>query len=231
VTFRFRGLAASSGLAALRCLAAAAPLGVLLVILAIASPAGAQSRFEIAAGASWTGGFDAGGLDALESRNPSAGTTPLTLFRTSSDVEPAFGVAARAGFFVTPRFEVEALADYSRSTLRTRILDDFEGATGTEAVNTIVSFVFGGSALYHFGTGRFAPFVSAGAGYLRQLDDESTTVVTGTEVHGGGGIRYRLSRHMLLRADAGVSSRDKSIAFEDKRRTLPVAGVSLVYRF
>ena len=34
-------------------------------------------------------------FDALETRNPSTGTSPLTLFATSSDVEPAAGVTAQ----------------------------------------------------------------------------------------------------------------------------------------
>jgi len=203
----------------------------LIALLAMSDRAVAQSRFEIGAGAVWTGGFDAGGLDALETRNPSTGTSPLTLFGTSSDVRPAIGATARAGLFVTPHVEIEGLAEYSRSTLRTAIVDDFEEATGTEAANTIVTFVFGGSVLYHFGSGRFVPFVSAGAGYVRQLDEDETISVTGTEVHGGGGIRYRLSRHLSLRADAGVSSRDKAIAFEEKRRVLPVFAAGITYRF
>jgi len=207
------------------------PLLVVAAVLTLSAPAFAQSRFEIGAGVAWTGGFDAGGLDALETRNPSTGTSPLTLFGTSSDVRPAIGASARAGFFVTPHLEIEGLAEYGRSTLRTSILDDFEGATGSEAENTIATYVFGGSVLYHFGSGRFTPFVSGGAGYLRQLDEEGRTMVTGTEVHGGGGIRYRLSRHLLLRADAGVSSRDKAIAFEEKRRTLPVVAAGVSYRF
>ena len=217
----------------LRRFAATGDTCLLLVALlaALAQPAAAQSRFEIGAGATWTGGFDAGGLDALETRNPSTGTSPLTLFSTSSDVEPAAGVTARAAIFVTRSVAVEGFAEYSRPTLRTTILDDFEQASGSEAANTIGSYVFGGTVLFHFGGGRLTPFVSGGAGYLRQLDEEGTSVVTGTELHGGGGIKYRLSRHFLLRADAGVSSRDKSVAFEEKRRTVPQIAAAIAYRF
>jgi outer membrane protein with beta-barrel domain len=217
----------------LRRFAAAGDKSLLLVVLlaALAQPAAAQSRFEIGAGATWTGGFDAGGLDALETRNPSTGTSPLTLFATSSEVEPAAGVTARAAIFLTRRLAVEGFAEYGRPTLRTTILNDFEGATGSEATHTIASYLFGGTALFHFGGGRLMPFVSGGAGYLRQLDDEGTSVVSGTELHGGGGIKYRLSRHVLLRADAGVSSRDKSVAFEEKRRTVPQIAAAIAYRF
>jgi len=203
----------------------------LMMLSALPVPARAQSRFEISGGVTWTGGFDAGGLDALETRNPSTGTTPLTLFGTSSSVDAAPGVVARAAFFVTPRLAIEGLADFSRPVLRTTIVDDFEGATGTEADNRINSYLFGGSVLYYFGGARLVPFVSGGAAWLRQLDEDRVTMITGTEVHAGGGVRYRLSHHFSLRVDAGVSSRDKVIAFEDKRRVLPLVGVSLAYRF
>jgi len=203
----------------------------LAAALAVASPAAAQSRFEISGGVTWTGGFDAGGLDAQETRNPSTGTTPLTLFRTSSRVDSAPGASARAAFYVTPRFALEGLAEFSRPTLRTTILDDFESATGTEAVNTLTSYLFGGSVLYHFSSGRIAPFVSGGAGWLRQLDEDRVTMVTGTELHAGGGVKYRLSRHVVLRMDAGMSSRDDVIAFEKKRRTMPVVVGGLGFRW
>jgi hypothetical protein len=202
----------------------------LSLVLAVAAPASAQSRFEIGGGVTWTGGFDAGGVDARETPNPPTGT-PLTLFGTSSRVRSAPGAVARVAFYVTPRLAVEGLAAYSRPTLRTTILNDFEGATGTAADAVIVSYLFGGSVLYHFGDARLVPFASGGAGWLRQLDDTQVNVVTGPEVHAGAGVKCRLSQHLHLRVDAGVSSREKSIAFESKRRTLPVVSASLAYRF
>jgi Outer membrane protein beta-barrel domain len=229
---RLRRFAASTFAAAAGTVDKSAPRVLLVLsVLLIASPALAQSRFEIGAEATWTGGFDAGGLDALETRNPSTGTTPLTLFGTSSRVKPAPGAAVRGAFYLTPRLAVEGFAEYTRATLQTTIVSDFEAATGTEAENTIASYLFGGSVRYHFGAARLTPFVSAGAGWLRQLDEDRVTVVSGPELHAGGGVTYRLSPHFNLRVDAGVSSREKSIAFEEKRRTLPAVGASLVYRF
>lgn len=205
---------------------------VALVItgLMIASPAFAQSRFEIGASATWTGGYDAGGTDATLSRG-ATGSAPLTLFGTSSQVQPAVGVIARVTFFATPQLALEGSAEYSRPTLETTILDDFEQAIGTQADIAISSFAFGGSVLYHFGAARFVPFASAGAAWMRQIDQDRVNLVTGAELHAGGGVKYRLSRHLALRVDAGVSSREKSIAFEDKRRTVPVIAAGLAYRF
>jgi hypothetical protein len=199
-------------------------------MLAAGTPALAQSRFEIGVSATWTGGFDAGGTDATLSRS-AAGAAPLTLFGTSSEVQPAAGAIARVTFFATPRFAFEGSVEYSRPTLETTILDDFEQATGTQADIAISSYAFGGSVLYHFGGARLVPFVSAGGAWLRQIDGDRVDLVTGAELHAGGGVKYRLSPHLGVRVDAWVSSREKSLSFEDKRRTLPMIAAGLAYRF
>ena len=82
----------------------------LAAALAVASPAAAQSRFEISGGVTWTGGFDAGGLHAQETRNPSTGTTPLTLFRTSSRVDSAPGTVTQV------RTSAQALTRFAKKS-------------------------------------------------------------------------------------------------------------------
>jgi hypothetical protein len=207
------------------------PYGALLiaVVVCAAAPAAAQSRVEVSGGPTWTGGSDAGSRDALLSRGTPG--TPLTLFATSSRVEPAAGVTARATYFVTSRIAVEALAEYSRPVLQTTISNDFEQASGTEASDRLSSYVFGGSLLYRIGRGRVVPFVVGGAGYLRQLDEDQIMLVSGSEVHAGGGITVDLATHFALRTDAVASSRNKSIGFADKRRVVPVISATLAYRF
>jgi hypothetical protein len=204
---------------------------LLVAALAAATPAHAQSRFEIGAGMNWTGGFDAGGSDALLTRNPGSGPGPFTLFGTSSRVTAAPGVTLTVGFNVSRRILLEAAADYSRPVLATTIANDVEQATGAAAESRLRSFVAGGSVLYQFGTARVTPFAFGGAAWLRQLDQDSVMLVTGAEVHAGGGATYRLDRHFAIRARAGVSARDKSIAFEEKRRAVPQASGCLIYRW
>jgi len=207
-------------------------LGALLVVCAVAAaPASAQSRVELSAGASWIGGFDAGGGDALETRNPTTGSSPLPLFSTSSRVEAAPSWTASVGFYLTDRVAVEASAEYSRPVLRTTISGDFEGATGTTAETTLKSLVAGGTLLYYFGAARVTPLAFAGAGWTRQLDEDNIMLVSGAEAHAGGGIRCRLDRHFAVRVDAGVSAREKTIAFDQKRRLLPRVAGSLAYRW
>jgi hypothetical protein len=202
----------------------------LMTVLAVSRPAAAQSRFEIGGGLSWTRGFGAGGTDARLSRG-AAGATDLTLFETSSQVDSAPGVIARAGVFVTSRIAVEGVVEYSRPAFRVTFFNDFEQAAGEGATNTLASYVFGGSMLYHFGAGRLVPFAIGGAGRLRQLDEGAVNLVTGTEVHAGGGVKYRLTRHFGVRAEAMASSRERSMAFDRRRRTLPVVSGAVFCRF
>lgn len=206
-------------------------LGILAAILAGAPPAVAQSRFEIGAGVTWMGGYDAGGADALETRNPATGSSPLTLFDTSSRGEAAPGAAATIGFFVTSRWSIEGFAEYSRPVFRVAIGNDFESATGSAAESRLSSVMFGGSILYHFGARRLVPFVSTGAGWMRQLDEDNVLLVTGATVHGAGGVTYRLDRHVALRAGAGVLAFEKTIAFDERRRIVPHVSGGLTYRF
>ena len=170
-------------------------------------------------------------ISALESTGSPGTTPPLTLFDQHSRVEAAPGLSARGTYFFTSHLGIEAAAQASRPTLRATISNDFENAAGTETVSRISSYVFGVSVLYRFGQGRLAPFAIAGGGRLRQLDDDNIALVTGTELHGGGGVSYRVSRHVGLRGDAVASSRERSLAFDNKRRTLPVISVSLAYGF
>src|SRR5262249_7812282 len=100
---------------ALRCVAASAV--TLLVILA---PRLAQAQsFEIGGGVALAGGYHAGSATASETRNPSTGSAPLTLFQTDSRVLRAVGVDVHAGVYVTKRLLVGAEFQYSRPTLRT----------------------------------------------------------------------------------------------------------------
>jgi hypothetical protein len=213
-----------------RCAASGTTIVTLVAILFSARPVQGQPRFEIGASATWTGGYDAGGTDALLTR-PSPGSPPLTLFATESRVDGVAGVRAQAAWFVTRRLAVEGAVEYSRPLLRTTILNDFESADGSEAVVGIRSYLFGGSVLYHFGSSRIAPFAFAGAGGLRQLDEEGTNVTTGAEVHAGGGVKYRLSTRLALRVDVSASARDKSVGFETGRRVVPEGSAGIAYRF
>lgn len=189
---------------------------------------------EISGGVVWTAGYDAGSRAATESPNSSTGGAPLTLFSTSARVTPVTGVEGRAGVYLGARVSAEAAFQFSRPTLRVTLDDDFENAAAQEAVGGLSSYVVGGSVLYHFSSGRVVPFVMGGAGYLRQLDEDNADVLTGNELHAGGGVKVWFGTgesRLGLRVDARASARSKSAGFEQKRRVLPVVSAGVIYLF
>jgi hypothetical protein len=243
-----RAFGASAGQVLVRAFGASAgQVRLLVVAMTLSTPVAAAAQpyagtasphagsFEVSGGATWTRGYDAGGVaGATETRPGAAGGSPLTLFTTDAQVETPVGAVARLGIYLARRVSVEASVEYTRPVLRAHVGSDFEQAPDTDASETITSYLAGGSVLYHFGDGQFAPFVSGGAGYLRQLHEENAALLSGAEIHGGAGIKYWFGsgRHRFgIRAEAQVSSRSKSVGFEDKRRILPSAAAGVAYLF
>jgi hypothetical protein len=191
-----------------------------------------RGTFEIGAGGVWIGGYDAGSTNATVTRPGS--TTPLTLFAVNSRMQTAPGAHAHLGLFLSSRVSLEGAFQYSRPILRARVTSDFESAPDTDVDGVVVTYLARGSLLYHFGSGRLVPFVSGGGGYLRQIDDENSDLVTGAEIHAAGGLKFWFGsggRRLGLRFDAGVSARRKSVAFEQKSRIVPAAGAGIAFQF
>lgn len=233
---RLRGIAASAG--------QARPLLMAILVLAtlpaavsaqpyIGATGPRRGTLELGGGAVWTGGYDAGSAAATLTR-PATGAAPLTLFSVEGSVRRTLGAGAHFGVHLGRRVSVEATFQYSRPILRVRVTSDFELAPDTDANGTVTSYLAGGSLLYHFGDGRVVPFVSGGGGYLRQLHEANAALLTGTEVHAGGGLKYWLgsgANRFGLRVGAEVSARSKSVAFEQKRRIVPSFAAGLAYQF
>jgi hypothetical protein len=211
------------------------------ILLALPAAAAAQpyvgrsaphrGSFELSGGVVWTGGYDAGSAEAKET---TAGTAPLTLFVLDGTVKSGPGVAAQVGVYLGRRVSAEALVHYTRPILQARLTNDFESAADVTADGAVTSYLMGGSILYHFRDGRTVPFVSGGGGYLRQLNENNADLLTGTEIHAGGGLKYWLgtgARRFGLRFEAQASSRSKGVAFEQKRRILPTFVAGIVYLF
>lgn len=207
---------------------------VLSILLCLPAVAAAQ-RIEFGGSFVTTGGYDAGEQSGFETPNSTSPTAPpFTLFTTTSSVTRATGVDGRLAVNVSRRVAVEGTFQVTWPTLQTRVADDFENAPALTVQERFTSYLGGASLVYHFGSGRFLPFVAGGASYLRQLDEDQTGVVTGAEIHGGGGVKYWFApkrRTFGLRAEAQLSSRDKSIGFEDKRQTVATVALGLNYRF
>lgn len=221
-----------------RCLLQAAALVLITPVYLCAQPyiggVGPDAgTVEIGGGVLWTRGYDAGGSNALETRNSTSGLGPLTLFETDAQMLGAAGVAAQVGVYFGRRVAAEGTFQYSRPILRLRPASDFENAESVNIDGQVTTYVVGGSLVYHLAEGRVVPFVSGGGGYLRQLHEDNAVVIAGSEIHAGGGVKvwFGSASRIGLRLDAQVSSRDKAVAFEQKRRIIPTAGAGLTVRF
>ncbi len=211
-------------------------LAIIAAVLLMPVAAWAQPRrgtVEVSGAFAWTGGYAVGSVAATETPNPSSGVTSFALFQTDSHVLGAIGVDARAGYYLTRRLVVSATFQYSRPTLRTHLSSDFEGAGDTDAETNASSYVFGGAAEYQFRAGAWRPFVSGGAGQLRQVPDGGDTL-TAAEGHAGGGVRCALTggrRPLDLRGELVASYRSRSLGFDQKAHVVPHASIGVAWRF
>ena len=198
-----------------------------------------RGTLEISGGAVSSGGYDMGVQAAEQTRNTGTTTGPFTLFSAQSRVVTTSGAQARLGVYFTRSVLIEGGAQYSRPRVAIRLTNDAEQAAETTATEVMTRYVFDGSIMVHltrlsFAGERAVPFVSGGAGYIRELHERDELVETGREYHAGGGLKWWFGqgrRRLGLRADVGVSLRERGFDFAETRRTVPTAGASLCYLF
>jgi hypothetical protein len=220
-----------------------------LLSLVCPSVAGAQfyvgrdaphaGSFELSGGAVWSRGFEQGSVSAEETRNSTTDTGPFVLFTAKPRMESATGGQARFGVYLAPALSVEGGVQYARPRITTRLDDDAESAEAVTAAETLTRLIADASVLFHltgisFGDGRGVPFVRAGAGYLRELHEKNEVIETGSEYHVGGGLKVwfgRGRRRTGVRVDGGLLFRTGGADTPDTKRTVPTAGISLMYLF
>jgi hypothetical protein len=207
--------------------------------VSLGSSAPRRGSWEISGGVVWSGGYDMGTRAAELTRNIGTGTAAFDLFTTTSKVTPAIGGQGRLGFYVSRALALEAGVQYLQPTFSSRLANDTEGAPGVTATETMSRYVVDGSLVFHlrglaFARGRGVPFVSGGAGYLRELHEGNGLIETGSEYHAGAGLKFWFGpgrRRLGVRADVGLMVRNGVFDFKDARRTVPTAGLSLAYLF
>ena len=218
---------------------------VTLFVLAIAATCEAQvfvgrevprkGSVELSGGGVYQGGKDLSNQPATLTRNPSTGSGPLELFQADSSIEPAFGGQFKIGYYFSRAIAIEGGVQYSRPSLEVSLSDDFENAPAIVASESVTSYLFTGSLLYHFGSGPgMKPFVLGGAGHVRDLHEGDEFIETGIEYHVGGGIKSwfgRGRRKFGYRLEALLSMRDGGVGTDDDWRTVPTAAFSLAYVF
>jgi hypothetical protein len=196
-------------------------------------------RLELDGGILWMGTQALGSRDA----NLTTGTgSTLRLFSTTSDLLAVAGFEGRVAVKVTRALEAQASMSYAKPELRTHVSNDTENGASATASESVQQYIVGGGLLWYFPSNTSRPrlrlFVSAGAGYLRQLHEGATLVATGQSYDVGGGIKLlrgsRTRKRMKtlgIRLDARLVVRTKGIAFDGRRSIAPAAGASLFVRF
>lgn len=218
------------------------PSAVALTLMLLgASSASAQTRrggIELAAGVGWFGAITFPPVNATEA---AAGDTRRVVFRTQSSLDPSVGVAVRVGVPVASALMLESTLQLNATTLSTQVRADSEGAADITASEPVTQYLIEGGVRFspsRWHRARLQPFVAAGGGYLRQLNEGQTLVETGNAWYAGGGAHYLLKRSGAgrikstgLRVDVRVSVLNRGVALDDGRHAVPVAGGSVFLRF
>lgn len=218
-----------------------------LLALALGAPAMAQTsgsaplsrgaRVELSGGGVLVGGYGLG--ESVAELTPNNGTSGFEQFSTDNRVRQVVGVLAKIGFVVTPAIVVEGGFRFTRPIYEVRVSGDAEGAPDMTIEETLSQYVVDGSVVWNvmpaaFAGGRAVPFLSGGAGYLRELHEEDALVEEGVEYHAGGGLKWWFGqgrRRFGVRGEGGVSIRDGGFDFKDGQRVVPVVSGSLVFAF
>lgn len=219
-------------------------LGLLFGLLSLPAAAQAQAvalpgRFEIAAGLLWAGTTSAGAADATETAPDGS---RFGLFSSESSLARAIGLEGRIGVRLTSRLQLEGSASHASPDLRTRISADSEGAPAITLAETVDQWTVEGALVAHLARWRVGtrgvPFLSAGAGYLRQLHEGGTLVETGQTYQVGGGVNFLLNRggggwleSAGLRLGMRAAVRAGGATFDRRARVSPRVDASFFARF
>jgi len=197
----------------------------------------------VSGGVMWSGPYDVGIATAsLRGNGPGAAAPAFTLFTADSRMKTAWAPELRVGFALTPALAIDGGISFARPRIGVAISRDSEAPAqeldgeklDQYQIDAGVTWQPPMPARWRLATmRRIAPFVSAGAGYLRQLHEDRALAETGAVYHAGGGVRYWLrggqsaSTGVGARADVRINVRQHGIDFENKRRTYPSVSVML----
>jgi hypothetical protein len=190
-------------------------------------PAASRDRFEVSIGGLWIGGAALGSTQA-DLRANNLTPTPFRLFTTETNTAAAPGFDARVAYWLTRSIAAEVGFVRARPELRTAISADAEGAAALTIDEQLDQYFIDANVVWLLDRFRFrgiVPFVSGGAGYLRQLHEGRTLVETGQVYEVGGGIRHPLftdvgwMRSVGLKLHGRVYVLKDGVQLEDSART------------
>ena len=213
--------------------------GVLCPAVLEAQAVALPGRFEIAAGGLWAAPVSAGTADATET---AANGTRFRLFSSESSTASTFGLEGRMGVRLSPGLQLDGSVSYAVPALRTRITSDVEGIPDVTVAETVNQWTIEAALVAHLARWRVGPrgvpFLTVGAGYLRQIHEGQTLVETGRIYQVGGGVKYLLRRagdgrlkSAGLRLGARAAVRDGGGRLENRIRIAPIVDVSMFLRY
>jgi hypothetical protein len=164
----------------------------LLLMPAIVSAQTSKRRTELGGDLRWLAGIHFEDVNANET---AFGGVTRTVFRSATSFDQVACPEVKVIVGLTRALDFEGALAYGRTHLTTRITQDPEASNVTIA-EPISAYVLEAGVAAHLARWRgrrSAPFVSAGAGYLRQIHDGQTHIEDGPSGYVGGGLRIPLS--------------------------------------
>jgi len=115
---------------------------------------------------------------------------PLTLLRTENSLGWGFGLETGVGWELKKSLWLEAAGSWTRTSLKSEVREDLEGAQGDEVSSPVSRFVVEAAMVRYFREkGPGAWFLRVDGGWMRETAGGAT--LTGDGFIGGGGVGYR----------------------------------------
>jgi hypothetical protein len=205
-----------------------------------------QGRIEISGGVGWTGGSALGTATAALTGNGVPTGSPVTLFEVDTRIDGGPRIDGRVAWRLTRTLAIEGGVAVTRTHVRTAVSQDVEQAPPLDVTERFTEYVIDAGVVLQiprlaFAGGRAQPFVTGGAGYLRQLHEGATLIDTGQSAFAGGGLTYVLRQAkgrafietIGLRGDVRMHVRIGGFEIEGEsgNRVLPAVSGGLFVRF
>lgn len=191
-------------------------------------------RFDVTLGGGFVDGVSLGAVDA----NLRANATTLQdyrFFSTDTRLRRAPVVDLRVAEVVTGRLAAELQVHFGKPELETAITNDVESAPDVTVSERLTQVLIAGGARVRLDKGRrpgdTMPYISGGAGLLRQTHEGGVATEQSPVFYVGGGVRHNLrsnprsSARMGLRADVQLLMVKGGLSLADEvTRQLSVTG-------
>lgn len=164
----------------------------LLLMPAIVFAQTSERRTELGGDLRWLAGIHFEDVNAGEK---AFGGITRTVFRSATSFDQVACPEVKVIVGLTRALDFEGALAYGRTHLTTRVTQDPEASNVTIS-EPLSAYVLEAGVAAHLGRwhgGRSVPFVSAGAGYLRQIHDGQTHIEDGPSWYVGGGVRIPLN--------------------------------------